>query len=50
MKFKIHYNGFYEDEIVVSGDTIEEVQKQAMDKVNELGWEIDRCWSERVAE
>ena len=50
MKYKIHYNGSYEDEIVVSGDTIEEIREQAFYEGDKRGWEKENCWSEEIEE
>lgn len=48
MKFKIHYNGAYEDEIVVEGDNIEEIREQALAECDKRGWQYENCWSEQL--
>ena len=48
MKIIIHYNGAYEDSIVIEGETIEEIKKMADIEVKRRGWERKNCWSEEV--
>lgn len=48
MKFKIHYDGAYSDELVIEGDTIEEIKEQAYAESNKRGWETRNCWSEKL--
>ena len=48
MKFKIHYNGRYEDSIVIEADTFEEVKAIALRECDRRGWEREKCWSEEV--
>lgn len=50
MKFKIYYNGRYEDEIVVEGDTIEEIKEIAFSECEKRGWDANDCWSERLSD
>ena len=47
MKFRIH-NGEYEDSLVVSGDTIEDVRKAADKETEKRGWKD--CWSEELTD
>jgi len=48
MKFKIHYNGRYEDYLVIEEDTIEEVIETAKSECEKRNWEEENCWSEEV--
>lgn len=48
MKFILHYNGRYEDEIVIEADTIEEIKGIAFSEGEKRGWNANDCWSERV--
>ncbi len=45
MEFRIH-NGEYEDSLVISGDTIEELQEKAQRETDKRGWKD--CWSEEL--
>lgn len=48
MKFKIHYNGVYTDELIVEGDTIKEIREQALSECDKRGWGYSDCWSEEI--
>ena len=48
MKYKIHYNGKYEDQIIVEADTIEEIKELAFSESDSRGWDKKDCWSEKV--
>jgi len=48
MKFKIHYDGAYEDELIVEGETIEEIKENAFAETDRRGWKREDCWSERI--
>lgn len=48
MKFIIHYNGKYEDDIVIEGDTVEEIKEIAFAEGEKRGWNANDCWSERL--
>ena len=48
MKYKIHYNGAYEDEIIIEGDTIEELREKAFLECDKRGWNREDCWSEEI--
>jgi hypothetical protein len=48
MKFKIHYDGRYSDELIIEEDTIEEVIDNAKRECNARNWEEDNCWSEEM--
>jgi hypothetical protein len=50
MRFVIHYNGAYEDSLMVEGETIDEVRATALSECNLRGWEEKDCWSEKVQE
>lgn len=50
MIFKIHYNGSYEDEIIIKGESIEEIKETAFNECEKRGWETNSCWSERLSE
>lgn len=46
MRVIIHYNGDYEDKLIIDGDSLEEI-KEIADRECELrGWERSKCWSE----
>ena len=48
MKFIIHYNGEYEDSIVIEGNTIEEIREKAFVEGDKRGWNREDCWSEQI--
>lgn len=48
MKFIIHYDGKYQDELVLEADTIEEIRENANCETSRRGWDDDDCWSERI--
>lgn len=48
MKFIIHYNGKYEDSLIVEADTLEEVRKIAFEEEAKRGWDRKDCWSEEI--
>ena len=43
MKYLIHIG---DDEIVVTGETIEKIRERALGEISKRGVEIDDCWSE----
>ena len=45
MKFRIH-NGTYDDDLVIEGETIEEIQEIAKRETDKRGWRD--CWSEEI--
>lgn len=48
MTFKIHYNGDYEDSLIIKGETIEEIREKAFAESDRRGWDRSDCWSERI--
>lgn len=50
MTFKIHYSGRYEDSLVVSANSMEEIRSKAYAEAERRGWETEHCWSERIDE
>lgn len=50
MRAIIHYNGKYEDDITIKGNTIEELREIAHEETNKRGWEEEHCWSEVLDE
>lgn len=48
MKFKIRYNGEYEDSIVIKGETIEEIEKKTNQEIKKRNWERENCTSEQL--
>jgi hypothetical protein len=48
MKFKIHYEGAYTDEIIVSGESIDEIRDKVFAECERRGWEKEKCWSEET--
>ena len=50
MKFVIHWSkGGFEDSLMVSGETIDEMRTQVQLEMEKRGWKEEDCWSERVA-
>lgn len=48
MKYIIHYSGKYEDSVVITGATIEEIREKAFAECERRGWEQENCWSEEI--
>ena len=48
MRYMIHYNGDYEDSLIIDGDDIEEVREKAKIEVSRRGWDEKHCWSEKL--
>lgn len=53
MKFRIHHSKMVEgreveDSIVLRGDSIEDIQKQAAEETKKRGWDEANCWSEEI--
>ena len=48
LKYKIHYNGDYEDELIITGETIEEVKEIAFAECAKRNWNVGSCWSEKI--
>ena len=48
MTFKIHYSGDYSDEIIIHGESIEDVRQLAFAECARRGWDIQKCWSEEI--
>jgi len=49
MTFRIHYEiGEYEDSIVVTEDTIEDVRSIALAEMEKRGVDFSTCWSEEI--
>jgi len=49
MKFKIHYTiQGVEDEIIVTGDTIEDIKKRADEEMTRRGVDQSTRWSEEL--
>ena len=46
MRVTIHYNGDYEDKMILEADTLEELKEIALHETDLRGWERNRCWSE----
>lgn len=46
MKFRIYYND--EDELIIEGETIEEIREIAFAECERRGWERNKCWSEKI--
>ena len=50
-KFIVHHNNVYGEEtdnIIIAGETDEELQQQKKDLFKERGWKEDDCWSEEI--
>lgn len=43
MRFKINYNGAYEDSLIIEADTIEEIRGIAMSECDKRGWDTEDC-------
>ncbi len=51
LTFKIHYNSDdydYSDELIISGESIEEIRHIAFRECERRGWNINQCWSEEI--
>lgn len=48
MIYKINYSGDYEDYIIVSAKTIEELKKKAKEEIKIRNWKENDCWSECI--
>lgn len=50
MKFKIYYNdGIYKDNIIVTGNTVEDIRSKAAVELRKRGWSERDCWSEKLS-
>lgn len=47
MRFKIHY---HDDELLIEGETIEEIRDIAHQETSRRGWNENDCWSEKVSD
>lgn len=50
MRFKINYNGKYEDSLIIEGDSMEEIRETARCELTKRNWSSKDCWSERMEE
>ena len=49
LEYKIHYdNNDYQDEIIITGNTIEEVREKANKECEKRNWNTEMCWSEKL--
>lgn len=48
LKFRIHYNGRYSDEIIIEGETVEEVREFVYQECEKRNWDTGDCWSEKL--
>lgn len=48
MIFKINYNGEYEDSLIVSGESIDEIREKVLVEIKLRGWNENNCWSEEL--
>lgn len=48
LTFKIHYDGDYSDEIIISGENIDAIRTNAFAECERRGWDKQKCWSEEV--
>ena len=49
MKFRLHWTkGEYEDSMVISGGSIEEIREIAMKEIAKRGINEEDCWSEEI--
>jgi len=48
MRFRINYNGKYQDELIIEAETIEEIKKIAYEECKKRSWDTKDCWSERL--
>lgn len=46
MRAIIHYAGDYDDSLMISADTIEELREVALYETEKRGWDPNKCWSE----
>ena len=45
---KIIYNGEYRDQLIIEGETIEEIKEKTFAEVDKRGWERGKCWSRKI--
>lgn len=50
MKAKIFYHGRYEDEIIIEGESLEELREKAKIEIDKRLWEKDACYSRIIKE
>lgn len=50
MKYRINYDGKYEDSLIIEEDTIEEIRETTLHEVKIRGWDEEDCWSERLSD
>jgi len=50
VKFVIHFNGEYKDDLIISGEMIEEIRKIASAEISKRGWDEYECWGEKIKE
>jgi hypothetical protein len=48
LRYKIYYDGKYLDEIIIEGETIEEIRAIATEELNKRCWDKNNCWSEPI--
>lgn len=48
MKYKICYNGKYEDELEIEGETLEEIRNIAFIETERRGWDSKDCYSYKI--
>lgn len=50
MKYRINYDGEYEDSLIIEGDSIEELMLMARSETKKRGWDDSDCWSEKLGD
>lgn len=48
MRFRINYNGEYEDSFIIKADTLEKIREIAYTEINKRDWDDRNCWSEKI--
>ena len=46
--FQIFYKGKYEDDIFITGETLQEIRTETEVAIKERNWERKNCWSEKI--
>ena len=48
MTYRIYYNGNYEDSVLISGDSMEEIKEKANLETEARNWDKKYCWAEEI--
>ena len=50
MIIRIFYSGEYEDNFTIEGETLKGIGEKVDKKIDKMGWEREKCWSETIEE